>query len=134
MYIKDTFPNSLMLQFIADNRQLYKWDSYLGHNFVPSVHPNGRGARFSSVVEHLLIVWWVIKLIPFDALTELHDWCNKGRGMCYHICGMVHIKECMLLMWKTSSCSGGSGLPLSLNGPIPYAWCNITKYIMSSAS
>ena len=21
-----------------------------------------------------------------------HDWCNKGRGMCYPVCGMVHIK------------------------------------------
>ena len=25
--------------------------------------------------------------------TSSHDWCNKGRGMCYPICGMVHIKE-----------------------------------------
>ena len=23
----------------------------------------------------------------------LHDWCNKGRGMCYPVCGMMHIKE-----------------------------------------
>ena len=23
----------------------------------------------------------------------LHDWCNKGRGMCYHFCGMMHIKD-----------------------------------------
>ena len=22
-----------------------------------------------------------------------HDWCNKGCGMCYPVCGMVHIKE-----------------------------------------
>ena len=22
----------------------------------------------------------------------LHDWCNKGYGMCYPVCGMVHIK------------------------------------------
>ena len=22
----------------------------------------------------------------------LHDWCNKGRGICYPVCGMVHIK------------------------------------------
>ena len=21
-----------------------------------------------------------------------HDWCNKGRGMCFPVCGMVHIK------------------------------------------
>ena len=23
----------------------------------------------------------------------LQDWCNKGCGMCYPVCGMVHIKE-----------------------------------------
>ena len=22
----------------------------------------------------------------------LHDWCNKGRGMCYSVCGMMHIR------------------------------------------
>ena len=27
----------------------------------------------------------------------LHDWCNKGRGMYYPLCGMVHIKEPLLL-------------------------------------
>ena len=23
----------------------------------------------------------------------LHDWCNKNRGMCYLVCGLVHIKK-----------------------------------------
>ena len=23
----------------------------------------------------------------------LHDWCNKGRGMCYPVYGIVHIKK-----------------------------------------
>ena len=32
----------------------------------------------------------------------LHDWCNKGRGMCYPVCGMVHIKEPLLLIGKSS--------------------------------
>ena len=27
-----------------------------------------------------------------------HDWCNKGRGMCYPVCGMMHIKE-PLIIW-----------------------------------
>ena len=44
----------------------------------------------------------------------LHDWCNKGRGMCDPVCGMVHIKEPLLLIEKSSPC-GGSGLPLSLS-------------------
>ena len=44
----------------------------------------------------------------------LHDWCNKGRGMCYPVCGMVHIKEPLLLIDKSSLC-GGSGFPFSLS-------------------
>ena len=44
----------------------------------------------------------------------LHDWCNKGRGMCYPVCGMVHIKEPLLLIGKSSPC-GGSGFPFSLS-------------------
>ena len=43
-----------------------------------------------------------------------HDWCNKGRGMCYPVCGMVHIKEPLLLIEKSSP-YGGSGFPLSLS-------------------
>ena len=46
---------------------------------------------------------------------------NKGCGMCYPVCGMVHIKEPLLLIEKSSPC-GGSRFPLSLylNGPLPY--------------
>ena len=42
---------------------------------------------------------------------ELHDWCNKGCGMCYLVCGMVHIKEPLLLIGKSSPCCG-SGFSL----------------------
>ena len=34
--------------------------------------------------------------------------------MCYPVCGMVHIKEPLLLIEKSSLC-GGSGFPLSLS-------------------
>ena len=44
----------------------------------------------------------------------LHDWCNKGCGMCYPVCGMMHIKEPLLLMGKSSPC-GGSGFPFLLS-------------------
>ena len=44
----------------------------------------------------------------------LHDWCNKGRGICYPVCRMVHIKEPLLLIKKSSPC-GGSRFPLSLS-------------------
>ena len=52
----------------------------------------------------------------FSFQPVLHDWCNKGRGMCYPVCGMMHIKEPLLLIGKSSPC-GGSGVPLSL-----YEW------------
>ena len=50
----------------------------------------------------------------FSFQPVLHDWCNKGRGMCYPICGMVHIKEPLLLINKSSLC-GRSGFPFSLS-------------------
>ena len=51
----------------------------------------------------------------------LHDWCIKGCGMCYPVCGMVHIKEPLLLIGNSNPC-GGSGCFLSrnLNGHLPY--------------
>ena len=54
-----------------------------------------------------------------------HDLCNKGRGICYPVCGMVHIKEPLLLIGKSSP-RGGSGFSLSLSEwsfticPTPY--------------
>ena len=47
----------------------------------------------------------------FSFQPVLHDWCNKGCGMCYPVCGMVHIKEPLLLNKKSIPC-GGSGFPL----------------------
>ena len=80
------------------------------------------GAGRSSEVERLLMVRWVIGLILhgvdplsyFSFQPVLHDWCNKGRGMCYPVCGMVHIKEPLLLIDKSSLC-GGSWFPFSLS-------------------
>ena len=61
-------------------------------------------------VERSLVVQWVVGSI----LHGVDDWCNKGRGMCYPVCGMVHIKEPLLLIEKSSLC-GGSGFPFSLS-------------------
>ena len=41
---------------------------------------------------------------------------NEPLSMCYPVCGMMHIKEPLLLIGKSSPC-GGSGFPLSL-----YEW------------
>ena len=81
-----------------------------------------KGAGRSSDVERSLMVRWVVGLILhgvdplsyFSFQPVLHDWCNKGRGICYPVCGMVHIKEPLLLIDK-SSLYGGSGFPFSLS-------------------
>ena len=73
-------------------------------------------------VERSLMVRWVVgsilhgvdPLSYFSFQLVLHDWCNKGRGMCYPVCGMVHIKEPLLLIDKSSLC-GGSGFPFYLS-------------------
>ena len=53
--------------------------------------------------------WWAIKLFSFQPV--LHDWGNKGCRMCYPVCGMVGIKDPLLLIKKSSPCSGGSRFP-----------------------
>ena len=81
-----------------------------------------KGAGRSSEVERSLMVRWVVgsilhgvdPLSYFSFHPVFHDWCNKGRGMCYPVCGMVHIKEPLLLIDKSSLC-GGSGFPFSLS-------------------
>ena len=50
----------------------------------------------------------------FSFQPVLHDWCNNDHGMCYPVCGMVHIKEPLLVIGKSSLC-GGSGFPFSLS-------------------
>ena len=42
----------------------------------------------------------------------LNDWCNKGYGMYYHVCGMLHINNSLLLIEKNKPCY--------LSGLLPY--------------
>ena len=62
----------------------------------------------------------------FDFLFQpvLHDWCNKGCGMYYTVWGGA-CKDPLLLIGKSSPCSGGSGFPLLYEWsftiwPMPY--------------
>ena len=66
------------------------------------------------VFAHGSILHGVDPLSHFSFQPVLHDWCNKGHGMCYHVCGIMHIKEPLLLIAKSSLC-GGSRFPLSLS-------------------
>ena len=65
-------------------------------------------AEMSIVKESHACEWY------FSFQPVFHNWGNKGRGMCYPVCGMVHIKEPLLLIDKSSLC-GGSGFPFSLS-------------------
>ena len=62
----------------------------------------------------------------FSFQPVLHDWCNKDRGMCYPVCGMVHINVLFNDALNTSylrlygvihmvkdhsDCEGGNPLP-----------------------
>ena len=72
----------------------------------------------------LLIFWlqlfgcvslYLVLVITFQSFQPvLHNWANKG-------CGMMHIKEPMLLIGKSITYGGSSGfLSRYLNGPLPY--------------
>ena len=63
----------------------------------------------SICVHYWSILHGVDPLSYFSFQPVLHDWC-----MCYPVCGMMHIKEPLLLIGNSSPCSG-SGFPLSLS-------------------
>ena len=76
------------------------------------------------MVEHLLIVQWVVGSFPHGGPIKLFlipAWCNKGCT-CFPVC--VHIKVSLLEIGG----SGCNGFPLSyyLNYPLPYVQCHIT--------
>ena len=49
----------------------------------------------------------------FSYQPVLHDWCKKGHGMYYPVCRMVHIKEPLLLIGRSSPSH-------YFNGTLPY--------------
>ena len=66
------------------------------------------------------MVRWVVGSILHGGPSELfllfhpvlHNWCNKGCGMCYPVCGIMHIKYTLLLIEKGSPCDGSGFLLL----------------------
>ena len=66
------------------------------------------------------ILHGVDPLSYFSFQPVLRDWCNKGRGMCYPVRGMMHIKEPLLLIGKSSPCGGSGFLSRYLSDPLPY--------------
>ena len=60
---------------------------------------------------------------------------HKGRGLCYPVCGMVHIKEPLVLVGKCIPCGSRGFLSRYVNGPLPYVRRHITvnKNVMSAS-
>ena len=54
-----------------------------------------------------------VKMFQLAKPTEQIASNHTDSGMCYPVCGMVHIKEPLLLIRKSSPC-GGSGFPLTI--------------------
>ena len=71
------------------------------------------------------MVHWIVGSIPHGGPNEfsfqpvLKDWCTKGCGVCYPVCGMVHIKEPLLLVGKSSHVAAAGFLSRYLSGYLP---------------
>ena len=85
-------------------------------SFVTPVVEHWLERKIAQSVYHEGFMVDPLSYFPFQPV--LHDWCNKGCGMSYPVCGIVRIKYPLLLIGKSSLC-GGSGFPRYLNGPLP---------------
>ena len=62
----------------------------------------------------------LVQVIPLALSFQpvLHDWYNKCCGMCYTVCWIMHIKEPLLLIGKSSYVVAAAVfLSRYLNGP-----------------
>ena len=106
-YIK-LFSAYLMLIILKINKNyIFSWPIIM--------HCSLAGARCSSMVK-VFTHGAMDPLSYFSFQPVLHDWCNKGCGICYPVCGMTHIKDPLLLIGKSSY----------LNRPLPYVRRHIT--------
>ena len=76
-------------------------------------------ARWSSVVRAFALGAMGLRIDPsywthWAISRSSQCSINKGHGMCYSVCGMIHIIEPVLLIGKSSP-RGSSGFPLSLS-------------------
>ena len=82
---------------------------------VPQLVNKGHGMCYPvcSVVKHPLLVQWVVgSIIPggpielFLVPTSALQLVNKDYGMCYLVCGMMHKKDQLLQIGKSSVAEG----------------------------
>ena len=59
-----------------------------------------------------------LSYFPFQPV--LQDWFTKGCNMCYPVCGMVHVKDPLLLRRVAHVVVAACFLSHYLNSPLPY--------------
>ena len=62
----------------------------------------------------------VDSLDNFSFQPVFRDWYNKGRGMCYPLCGMIFIKQLLMIIGKVAHMAAAGFLSRYLSGSIPY--------------
>ena len=77
-------------------------------------HSNNEGRKDMFLFNDTLNTFY-LRLYGIRYMVKNHSDSERGN-LCYPVCGMMHIKEPLLLIGKNSPC-GGSGFPLSL-----YEW------------
>ena len=50
-------------------------------------------SEYLSLYACMYVCMCLDSLSCFSFQPVLHDWCTNDRGMCYPVCGMMHIKE-----------------------------------------
>ena len=75
-----------------------KWKRFLHQWSNRSVLFTARGGSVCSWCDGSILHGGPIEVFQFKPV--LHDWCNKGCGMCYPVCRMMHIKRTLVANWK----------------------------------
>ena len=66
-----------------------------------------------------------LKLDPLNYFS-FQPMSNKGHGMCYLVCGMMHIKKTFSANKRVAHVAAAGFLSRYLNGPLPYVRRHIT--------
>ena len=107
-------------------------------------HPTHRIAHTTAFVTLVVEYWLELEPTVFSfPSSRLRDFqsdfsqCSMTgitkSKVCDILSWMMHMKDPLLLI-RNSPCSGVSGLPFSLSGPLPYVHCYITVLSVLSAS
>ena len=100
MLTQDTMPTitlSLTLTLIPNLTQTLNLILILNLSLILTLKFKIGGVQ---VDQHMSVIYWIsfvfvsdTKISYFSFQLVLHDWCNKGCGMYYPVCGMMHIKN-----------------------------------------